>query len=160
SLKQVTADFTPHVAPLAIVVALSLLMACGPGGGGDPGGGSGRPGVHMAELSLDLTKVYLSSTDKKVITVVDARSLGADTSDDARRNRAYVVSKESDELAVIDLRTLEMVQHASYDVLRRVPVGKEPTHMSVSRDGNLLAVMNEQEGSGAVSFLDTAQDIE
>lgn len=114
----------------------------------------------MAELSLDLTKVYLSSPDKKSVSVVDARSLGADTSDDGLRQRAYVVCKDSDTVAVIDLRTLEMVQHTDYDVLRRIQVGKEPTHMTVTHDGSMVVVMNEQEGTGAVSFLDTAHDVE
>jgi DNA-binding beta-propeller fold protein YncE len=148
-----------RTAGAALTALLSLATGCGPGGGDDPDN-TGRPGVHMAELSADLTRVYLSSTDKQQVTVVDALSLGADSSEEGLLQRAYVVSKESDEVNVIDLRTLEMTRHKSYQIIKRVRVGKEPTHMSVSRDGRLLAVMNEEEGTGAVSFIDTRNHTE
>jgi YVTN family beta-propeller protein len=72
---------------------------------------------HMAELSADFGKVYVSSS-------------------------------ETDELVVVDGRTLR--------VSKRLPVGKHPTHMSLLPGGKLLAVMTEDDD--AVVFIDTATD--
>lgn len=145
---------------LATGALLGLFSGCSSASDDDdPEGGHGS-GVHMAELSADLTKLYLTTSDKNQVAVVDARSLHPDTSEEALKNRAYVVSKDSEEIAFIDLRTLELVKKPHYDVLHRVPVGVHPTHLSVSRDGKLLAVMDEEEGEGAVSFIDTQKDLE
>lgn len=110
-------------------------------------------------------------------------------------NRAYVISKDSDELTVIDLDTLEIIAQVrtagisnhmaevnadftkvyidssdtdetvvvdatKLEVIGRIQTGKHPTHLSLSRDGALLAVMNEDEGTGAVSFIDPVRDVE
>jgi YVTN family beta-propeller protein len=72
---------------------------------------------HMAELSADFGKVFVSSS-------------------------------ETDELVVVDARTLR--------VGRRVPIGKHPTHLALVPGGRLLAVMVEDED--AVAFVDTATD--
>ncbi|MCE9574322.1 MAG: hypothetical protein K8W52_14335 [Deltaproteobacteria bacterium] len=66
--------------------------------------------------------------------------------------KLYVDSSASDEAVVIDTRSLT--------VTGRIPLGRHPTHASLSRDGRLLAVMDEDEGTGAVSFIDTATDRE
>jgi YVTN family beta-propeller protein len=66
--------------------------------------------------------------------------------------KVYVVSSGTDEVVVVDARALEVVG--------RIAVGRHPTHVSMSRDGRLLAVMDEEEGSGAISFIDTARDVE
>ncbi|HET9960459.1 MAG TPA: hypothetical protein VFQ61_38580 [Polyangiaceae bacterium] len=116
--------------------------------------GSQVSGVHMAELSKDFGIVYLTNTAKDEVVAVDARSLSGDASDDALLNRAYIVSRDSGELDVLDLRTLELSKIKNYGVLNRVSLGAHPTHLSLSRDGRLLAVMEEEEGSGAVSFVD------
>jgi len=145
----------------ALLVASALVAAgCGTDGPSGPDTG-GVLGVHMAELSSDFTKVYLTSSDKNEIVVVDARTLGSDVSQEALVNRAYIVSRDSGEVDVIDLRTLELVSRRSdYPIQSRIAVGAHPTHASMSRDGRLLAVMDEEEGSGAVSFIDTTRDIE
>jgi DNA-binding beta-propeller fold protein YncE len=143
-----------------LIGAQALLLPGCSATGDDDSGGPGIPGVHMAELSDDLTKVYLSSPDKRELVVVDAKTLGLDSSEEGLLNRAYVVSRDSGEIGIIDLRTLEMVKKRKYDVLKRIVVGEHPTHMSTATDGKLLAVMNEQEGSGAVSFIDTTTDEE
>lgn len=66
--------------------------------------------------------------------------------------KIYVNSSETDETIVVDARTLA--------VERRIQVGHHPTHLTLSRDGRLLAVMAEEEGTGAVSFIDTGRDVE
>ena len=108
-------------------------------------------------------------------------------------NRAYIVSRESDDLTVIDLDRLEVigtvhtagmqnhmaelnadftklyvdseatdesivVDATKLAVVKRIPTGSSPTHVSLSRDGGLLAVMNEY--GDAVSFIDPVGDIE
>lgn len=80
---------------------------------------TGAVTTHMAEVSADFSKVYLSSTD-------------------------------TDEVVVVDARTLE--------VTRRLAVHRSPAHMTLARDGRLLAVGNEEGNS--VSFIDTATDRE
>ncbi|MET0342897.1 MAG: cytochrome D1 domain-containing protein [Polyangiales bacterium] len=142
----------------AVSAVLGLVPACSADKDEDHGHHGG--GVHMAELSDDLTKIYLTASDKNRIAVVDTRSLGADTSPEGLKQRAYVVSRDSEEIAVIDLRTLELVRKSDYQTLQQIPVGAHPTHLSLSRDGKLLAVMDEEEGAGAVSFIETATDRE
>jgi DNA-binding beta-propeller fold protein YncE len=127
-----------------------------------------------------------------------ASETGSDSEPEVTRqaleNRAYVVSRESDELTVIDLDSMEVigrvatggasshmaevsadfskvyvttsqdevavVDAARLEVVKRIPVGVHGTHLSASRDGKLLAVMAEDEGTGAVSFIDTERDVE
>jgi DNA-binding beta-propeller fold protein YncE len=108
-------------------------------------------------------------------------------------NRAYIISRDSDDLTVIDLDRLEIagqvhtagianhmaelnadftklyvdsestnesivVDTTKLQVVTRIPTGDSPTHVSLSRDGNLLAVVNEYGNS--VSFIDPATDTE
>jgi DNA-binding beta-propeller fold protein YncE len=144
----------------ALIGASILVGACSASGGSDGSGGGHGGGVHMAELSADLTKIYLTNSDKDMLKVVDAKGLTGDTSTDALEQRAYIVSRDSSELAFIDLRTWELTRKRTYPVVREVQLGKHPTHLSLSRDGRVLAVMDENEGSGAVSFVDTETDVE
>jgi YVTN family beta-propeller protein len=149
----------------ALFMAMSLATVAGCGSASDRANdeltGSVVLGAHMAELNRDFTKVYLTSSDKNEVVVVDTRTLGADTSREALLNRAYVVCRDSGDLAVIDLRTMELVsQGTDYRIQERIAVGAHPTHLSTSRDGRFLAVMAEEEGDGAVSFVDMASDRE
>ena len=108
-------------------------------------------------------------------------------------NRAYIVSRGSDDLTVIDLDRLAIigvvhtagvqnhmvelnadftklyvdseatdesivVDATRLAVVNRIPTGASPTHVSLSRDGRVLAVMNEYGDS--VSFIDPATDLE
>lgn len=138
----------------------ACLGACSPNPNDDPEEGPGGSGVHMAELNADFTKLYLTFGENDEVAVVDTRALGPDTSEEALTNRAYIVSRDSGEVAMIDLRSLEMVRHKQYPVAQRIPVGAHPSHLSLARDGRLLAVMDEEEGTGAVSFIDTSRDTE
>jgi DNA-binding beta-propeller fold protein YncE len=102
-------------------------------------------------------------------------------------NRAYIISKDSDDLTVIDLDRLEVigvvrtagvanhmaelnadftkvfvdssetdetvvVDATRLAVTNRIITGAHPSHLSLNRDGSLLAVMNE--GDDSVSFID------
>jgi len=136
------------------------ITACGTSDPGKTEPGS-VTGVHMAELNDDFTKVYLASTDKSQIAVIDATEFGTDHSPEALSQRAYVVSRDSGEVDVIDLRTLELVgKRSDYQIHQLINVGSHPTHMSLSPRGDLLAVMDEEEGTGAVSFIDTHTELE
>jgi YVTN family beta-propeller protein len=108
-------------------------------------------------------------------------------------NRAYIISRESDDLTVIDLDKLEIigvvhtaglqnhmaelnadftklyvdseatdesivVDATKLEVLKRIPTGDSPTHVSLSRDGKLLAIMNEYGNS--VTLVDPVTDVE
>jgi YVTN family beta-propeller protein len=147
-------------APRTLVIACALTAFTGCGGDDGKEGGRG-PGVHMAEMNADFTKLYMSLAESNEVIVVDTKSIGADTSPEALRNRAYVVSEHSDELTVIDLRTLELISSTrDYKILKRIAVGAHPTHMSLTTNGQYLAVMNEDEGTGAVSFIETTSDVE
>lgn len=107
--------------------------------------------------------------------------------------RAYIISRDSDDLTVIDLDRLEIVGRVhtagianhmaelnadftklyvdsastnetivvdavALQVTQRIPTGASPTHVSLSRDGRLLAVVNEYDDS--VSFIDPVRDVE
>jgi YVTN family beta-propeller protein len=67
-------------------------------------------------------------------------------------SKVYVSASEENEVVVVNAVTL--------DVIKRIPVGVHNTHLSMSRDGKLLAVMDEDESGGAVSFIDTERDVE
>jgi YVTN family beta-propeller protein len=61
-----------------------------------------------------------------------------------------VDSASTNESIVVDATKLQVVN--------RIQTGVSPTHVSLSRDGNLLAVMNEYDDS--VSFIDPATEVE
>jgi YVTN family beta-propeller protein len=133
---------------MATMALIAALAACGGDGAAPP---------------ADLTqRAYVVSRDSDELTVVDLGSLevvgrvatGARSAHMAELSadfgKIYVSSPDTNEVVVVDARRLE--------VIRRIPVGEHPTHLSRSRDGALVAVMLEWEG--AVSFIDTAGDVE
>jgi YVTN family beta-propeller protein len=62
--------------------------------------------------------------------------------------KVYVDSSDSHETVVVDATKLQVV--------KRIHTGTHPTHLSLSRDGRLLAVMAEEDG--AVNFIDPERD--
>jgi YVTN family beta-propeller protein len=158
-MSQNLIKLSKHLSRAALFSAVGAFVAACSASGGN-GGGDGHGGVHMAELNAALTKLYLTNSEKDSLTVVDATSLTNDKSQEALEQRAYIVSRDSDELAFIDLRTWELTRKRTYPVLRTVSLGKHPAHLALSRGGDLLAVMDEDEGTGAVSFIDTETDVE
>lgn len=140
--------------------------------------------MRVTHLALAIAVAGCSSDDPS--TNVTSQELA---------NRAYIVSKDSDELTVIDLTKLEIIAQVrtagvsnhmaelnadftkiyidssdtdetvvvdarALEVIKRIEVGHHPTHLSLSRDGKWLAIMNEEEGTGAVSFIDPKTDTE
>ncbi len=110
-------------------------------------------------------RAYIVSHDSDELTVIDLDRMEiagrvatggvanhmAELSADLAK--IYVDSEETDEAVVVDARTLR--------VASRIAVGRHPTHATLSKDGKLLAVVDEDEGQGgAVSFIDPSRDVE
>lgn len=130
--------------------------------------------------------VYLAACSDSVEGTTPAKpSVGV--SSEALKNRAYIVSLESDELTVIDLDKLEIIGQvptlgksnhmaevsADYkkvfvdsshsdevvvvdaqklQVTNRISLGKHPGHLTITPDGNRLAIMAED--SNEIALLD------
>jgi DNA-binding beta-propeller fold protein YncE len=65
-------------------------------------------------------------------------------------SKVYIDSSETDQTIVVDARALA--------VTSRITTGGHPTHLGLSRDGGVLAVMNEDDDS--ISFIDPVRDVE
>jgi DNA-binding beta-propeller fold protein YncE len=87
-------------------------------------------GNHMAELSADFTKAYVSSPDTNEVIVVDVKAM---------RVMNRIVTTPS-----------------MFQVRGRLSTAAHPTHLTLSPDGKLLAVMAEEGDS--VVFIDPATD--
>ena len=145
-----------------------------------------------------MNQVNRSALSVGAFVIGSAAALGCATDSDKTAaadltHRAYIIARESDDLTVIDLDTLEIIGRAhtlgvqnhmaelnatftklyvdseqtdesivvdatTLKVVKRIPTGAGPTHLSLSRDGTLLAVMNEY--SDQVSFIDPEADVE
>ena len=146
-----------------------------------------------------MNQINRSAISVGAFVIGSAAALGCATGDNDKApasdltHRAYIVSRESDDLTAIDLDTLEVVGRVhtlglqnhmaelnatfsklyvdsegtdesivvdavAMKVVKRIPTGSGPTHVSLSRDGKLLAVMNEY--SDQVSFIDPEADVE
>jgi len=116
----------------------------------------------------------------------DEAPIGVNVSQDALEQRAYIVSKDSSELTIIDLKKLEIVGRVNtggvgnhmaeltpdfsqafvdspetnesivvdlrtQQVISRIPLSGFPTHISLSRDGKLFGVVEEDDN--AVAFI-------
>jgi len=87
-------------------------------------------GNHMAELNADFTKAYVSSPDTNEVIVVDVRSMQV-------MNRIPTTG-------------------SMFQVRGRISTAAHPTHLTLSPDGKLLAVMAEKGDS--VVFIDPSTD--
>jgi YVTN family beta-propeller protein len=97
----------------------------------------------VSKLSDELTVIDL----KKLEVIGQVRTLGEGNHMaelNADFTKAFVDSAETNESVVVDLKTLE--------VTNRLEITGEPTHVSLSRDGKLLAIV--EEADNAVSFID------
>jgi DNA-binding beta-propeller fold protein YncE len=130
-------------------------VTAAPAGCGGGAAGSGAPGG--GDLSQ---RAYIVSQEHEELTVIDLPSLSvigrvatagvgnhmAELSADFAK--AYVTSPDTNEVIVVDVRALEVV--------KRIKVNAHPTHLTLSPDGALLAVMCE--GEDAVAFIDPRTD--
>lgn len=146
---------------LAVSLGASAALGCAADDSSDAP--KDEPKVAVTQQALE-QRAYIVSRESDELTVLDLKSMDiiaqvptggvenhmAELSADF--SKVYISSSGADEILVVDARTLQVNKH--------IPVGKHSTHLSVSHDGKLLAVMDEDEGSGAVSFIDTAKDEE
>jgi YVTN family beta-propeller protein len=136
-----------------------LVGLCAAGCGSDEGLPSDGPGTRTENL---VNRAYIVSRDSGELTVIDLSRLeivarvptGGISNHMAELNRdftkLYIDSSETDESVVVDAKTLQ--------VTKRIVTGKHPTHLSLSRDGRVLAIMNEDDNS--VSLIDPDRDVE
>jgi YVTN family beta-propeller protein len=109
-----------------------------------------------------LNRAYIVARDSGHVTVIDLNKLEVigqlDTQGVSNHmgelngdfTKLYVDSSFTSESIVVDVTRME--------VASRIPTGGHPTHLSLTRDGKMLAVMNEYEDS--VSFIDPVTDKE
>lgn len=141
---------------LRALLAAGALAMGGCAAGGDPPASGGDPLLAHRAYVVSLESEELTVIDLDALAVIGRVPTGgisnhmAEVSADL--SKVYVTSSATDEAIVVDARALEVVG--------RIPVGRHPTHATLSPDGRLLAVMDEEEGSGAVSFIDPRRDAE
>jgi YVTN family beta-propeller protein len=144
-----------HARSMVAVLAVSTgMMGCA---------ADDKSGAAVSQHELE-NRAYVVSAESGELTVfgldkleiVGRMNTGGASSHMAELSadfsKVYISSSDANEVVVVDAVTLELI--------KRIPVGNHNTHMSVSRDGKLLAVMDEDEGGGAVSFIDTERDVE
>lgn len=141
------------------VLAATVLFAASGAACGE--GSRAQPEFSAAGQAL-AHRAYVVSLESDELTVIDLDRLeiigrvptGGISNHMAELNadftKVYIDSAQSDEAVVVDAVALE--------VRDRISVGRHPTHLSLSRDGRLMAVMDEDED--AVSFIDTERDVE
>jgi DNA-binding beta-propeller fold protein YncE len=120
-------------------------------------GRNDEPEVSQDDL---LNRAYIVSLESEELTVIDTRSweiigrvpTGGSQNHMAELNadftKIYVDSSRSDETVVLDARKLQ--------IDRRILTGKHPTHLTLSPNADLMAIMLEDEN--AIAFLDTKTD--
>jgi YVTN family beta-propeller protein len=120
-------------------------------------GAIGCSGTEPGDLSQ---RAYIVSQEHEELTVIDLPSLSvigrvatggsgnhmAELSADFAK--AYVSSPDTNEVIVVDVKTM--------NVTKRIKVEAHPTHLTLSRDGTLLAVMCEY--ADAIAFIDARTD--
>jgi DNA-binding beta-propeller fold protein YncE len=151
----------------ALAIAATLTTGCNDASPSpEPAPGSGcvaTMNVTPAAASGDLrNRAYVASRDSGNITVIDLDSLEiVATLDTCGRGyhmvelsadfaKMYATDTENNELDVLDARDLKLTQ--------QVAIGSHPTHLSLSRNGKMLAVMDE--GDNAISFVDVERQVE
>jgi YVTN family beta-propeller protein len=112
-----------------------------------------KPAVSKHALEQ---RAYIVSKNSDELTILDLKKLeiigkvrtlgeGNHMAElNADFTKAFVDSAETNESVVVDLRTLK--------VTNRLEITGHPTHLSLSRDGKLLAIVEEDDN--AVSFVD------
>jgi YVTN family beta-propeller protein len=152
---------------LSLLVATALVAGCAATSNPAPGPGGGNPNcLPKANLSPNAANVplaqraYVVSRDSGDVTVIDLQNLeimgNMETCGEgdhmgelnADFTKLFVDSPGTHESIVIDTQTL--------GVRNRILVGAEDTHISLSKDGKLLALVNEWDNT--VSLLDPEKE--
>src|SRR4051812_20006357 len=152
-----------------IVSAACAFVGCStstsPTGGGVVGPENcGQPATLSANASATPLehRAYVVSRDSDDLTVIDLDRLeilgGMKTCGEgdhmaelnADFSKIYVDSPGTHETIVVDARTLQ--------ITKRMNLGLETTHISLSKDGKMLGVVNEYDDT--VSFIDPVKDVE
>src|SRR5690242_14307194 len=141
---------------------------------GCSGSQSGDTAETIVATQEDLTqRAYITSWQSDEVTAIDLRTLavvgvvhtGGVRNHMAELNadftKAYVSSTDTNELIVLDLKDLKVVKRVPmesgmFQVRKRLGTPAHPTHVTLSPDGKLLAVMAEE--GDAVAFFDPATD--
>jgi DNA-binding beta-propeller fold protein YncE len=109
-----------------------------------------------------LHRAYVVSRDSGNITVIDLDSLEIAANVDTCGRGYHMVELNADFTKVYatasDENHVDVLEARVMEVKSNVSVAAHPTHVSLSRDGKILAVMAE--GDNAVSFVDPAKDVE
>lgn len=131
--------------------ALLLAGACGTEEDGD----DAQDGANVTQEALE-QRAYIVSKDSAELTIIDLKQLkvigrvntggvGNHMAElTADFSQAFVNSPDTDESIVVDTRTQK--------VITKVPLAHHPTHLSISRDGKLFGVVEEDGNS--VAFVD------
>jgi DNA-binding beta-propeller fold protein YncE len=145
----------PHPLPLlAIGICTALTGACGSGDDSDASANAGEK-VSVSKQDL-LNRAYIVSKDSDELTIIDLAKLevignvrtggvGDHMAElTADFSQAFVTSPETNETTVVDVKTQK--------VINRIQLSGFPTHISLSRDGKLFGIVEEEDD--AVSFVD------
>jgi YVTN family beta-propeller protein len=128
-------------------VLLAMAMAATAAGGCTSGDDLTRRAYVVSEEHEELTVIDLDRLE--VIARVATTGVGNHMAElNADFSRAYVTSPETNEVIVVDVE--------SFAVTTKIKVGAHPTHLTLSPDGRLLAVMAEDDD--AVVFIDPARN--
>ncbi len=150
---------------VSVFLSAVAVTSCGASA---PDPGPGGPCLPSATLSPNASSVplshraYVVSRDSGNVTVLDLdklQLLGNFETCGQRNHMAelnadfskiYIDSPATNQSIVVDANTLQ--------VKTTIPLGAEPTHLTLSKNGALLAIVNEYGNS--ISFVDPARDVE
>jgi DNA-binding beta-propeller fold protein YncE len=133
--------------------ALSLGVGCG--SDDETNAASAPVGTAVTQAALE-QRAYIVSKNSGELTIIDLNKLEivgrVDTMGvgdhmaelSADFSQAFVDSPETNESIVVDLRTQK--------IITRIPLAGFPTHISLSHDGKLFGIVEEDDN--AVSFVD------
>lgn len=145
---------------LALGICTALTGACGSGGDSDSSS-NGDEKVEASKVDL-LSRAYIVSKDSDELTIIDLSKLevvgnvrtggvGDHMAElTADFSQAFVDSPETNESIVVDVKTQK--------VINRIQLSGFPTHISLSRDGKLFGIVEEEDN--AVSFVDPDKQAE
>lgn len=142
-------DLMKHGMALVLTsAALALGAACG----SEDASEDAQDGANVSQEALE-QRAYIVSKDSADLTIIDLRTLKVIGNIDtggvnnhmaeltADFSQAFVDSPETNESIVVDVRTQK--------VIKRVPLAHYPTHISLSRDGKLFGIVEEDGDSVA-----------